>query len=155
MSNESKDWLSENDKNISGKKNILLMKGFFISCDQYNRAKIMFIDDYNSDEPDNSIRNQINSFKGNNELSFTKSYISKKSEYTVGNNPMTDNDTCFNVKYNIRDFGYINDKPVPLSELKQNMVELFVKVSHYNFTKNNNKIQGWNLKLIKMNLLKH
>ena len=58
---------------------ILVLHGFFINCDQYNRMKIMFLDDYELDV--------------SKKLSFTKQYITKKSNTNNGKSPITDNDT--------------------------------------------------------------
>lgn len=118
----------------------LVLQGFFIGCNKYNKIKIMFLDDY-----DNTTKNQ--------ELSFTKSYISNKSVEKNGKSPISDNNTCFNVKYSKTSMGYINDKPVPILDLKQHKVEMIVKVSNYNFTKLGNKYRGWNINLIKMSLI--
>ena len=122
----------------------LILQGFFIECDKYNRVKIMFLDDYDGSY-DNGLKKK--------EMSFTKSYISKKSTLKNGKSPMSDDNTCFNVKYSKKNVGYINDEPVPLLDLKQHKVEMIVKVSHYNFTKLGNNFQGWNIKLIKMSLI--
>lgn len=118
----------------------LVLQGFFIGCDKYNRIKIMFLDDY-----DNTTKNQ--------DLSFTKSYITNKSTKKNGKSPISDNDTCFYVKYSNKSIGYINDEPVPILDLKQHKVEMIVKVSHYNFTKLSNEYKGWNINLIKMSLI--
>jgi hypothetical protein len=120
----------------------LILQGFFISCDLYNRAKIMFLDDY--DLIDKTYKNKI---------TFTKSYITKKSNIDNGKSPITDNNTSFYVKYTKKNIGTISGKPVPLLDLKQHKVELLVNVSHYNFTKMNNVIRGWNIKLLQMNLI--
>ena len=118
---------------------ILVLHGFFINCDQYNRMKIMFLDDYELDV--------------SKKLSFTKQYITKKSNTNNGKSPITDNDTGFYVKYTKKNTGTINKIPVPLSELQQHKVELLVKVSHYNFTKMGTVIRGWNIKLLQINLI--
>lgn len=118
----------------------LVLQGFFISYDKYNRAKIMFLDDYDH--------------AGNNKtLSFTKGYLIQKAKPDNGKSPLTDCNSCFNVKYGNNKVGYIDDKPVPLLELKQHKVEIQVEINKYNFSLRGNVIRGWNIKMLKMSLL--
>jgi hypothetical protein len=128
----------------------IILYGFFVSSDKFNRIKIMFLDNY--DSYDNTC--EINKIKSlseiKNSISFTKSYISKKSIPENGKSPLSDCKTCFNVKYTKKNIGYINDEPVPLLDLKQHKVKLLVKINYYNFIKNNTNFQGWNIKLLEM-----
>lgn len=124
----------------------LVLHGFFICCDRYNRAKIMFLDDYDCNDvnkPDVKC------------ISFTKSYMLNKSTKKNGNSPLTDDNTCFNVKYGKNKVGFINNQPVPLLELKQHKVEIHVEIQNYNFIKMGNIIRGWNIKMLKMSLLEY
>lgn len=116
----------------------LVLQGFFISYDKYNRAKIMFLDDY-----DNTV----------GQPSFTKKYLIQKAKPDNGKNPLTDCNSCFNVKYGNNKVGYIDDKPVSLLELKQHKVEIQVEINKYNFSLRGNAIRGWNIKMLKMSLL--
>jgi hypothetical protein len=118
----------------------LVLQGFFVECDQYNRAIIMFIDDYDLDDV------------GGQGISFTKSYILNKSNVKNGKSPLSNN-TSFKVKYGKNKVGFINNQPVPLLDLKQHKVEIQVEIQHYNFTKMGNVIHGWNIKMNKMSLL--
>ena len=110
-----------------------------------SKAKLMFLDDYDS----------LNS------LSFTKSYLTNKSEKIRGKAPI--NGDYFTVNCGKICFGYIPDcdktnlsvKIAPIEELRQHKVECVVELKKYNFKKNNNQIEGWNLKLISMTLLEH
>lgn len=130
---------------MHSKKTRLVLHGFFINYDMYNRAKIMFLDDYNYDE--------INSQNVlNNKLSFTKNYILKKSKKTNGKSPILDNNTCFNVNCMKTQIGYINNIPHPIKDLIQHQVEMCVEIKKYDFTKMGTHINGWNIKLIKMSL---
>lgn len=130
----------------------LVLQGFFISYDQYDRAKIMFLDNYNANEEGNATTSRNNKFISD---SFTKSYVTKKSAPKNGKHPMTDDNTCFYVKCGKKPIGIIDNKLVPIRELKQHTVELQVEVKTYNFTKMGNKIHGWNINLLKMRLLEY
>jgi hypothetical protein len=123
---------------------IIKVQGFFISCDKYNRAKLMFLDDYDE----------------TTSMSFVKKYILAKSKKISGNNPLVENDTCFLIKCHKHSVGYTKDIRknsdfviTPMSALQQHKVECVVKVNEYNFVKDGDVIEGWNLNLIKMNLL--
>jgi hypothetical protein len=132
--------------NQPSEKTRLVLRGFFVSCDTYDRAKILFLDDYES-----------NSFNKNplvvDKQTFTKSYIMKKSTPVNGKNPLTDDNTSFYVKCKKGHVGYINKLPVPLLDLKQHKVEMDVEVKKYKFTKMGNTIHGWNINLCNMHLI--
>jgi hypothetical protein len=132
----------------------IILYGFFVSCDNYNRIKIIFLDNYDSNDDTKYDVNKIKTVSEiRNSVSFTKSYITKKSNQKNGSNPLSDCQTSFNVKYTKKNIGYMNGEPVPLLDLKQHKVKLLVKINYYNFTKNNNNFRGWNIKLLEMNLL--
>ena len=125
----------------------ILIDGYFVDYDQWNRAKLMFLDDY-----DNL-----------NTLSFTKSFMIKKSESHTGKNPIVDNNKYMLINCKKDDLGYLPDtddnktkiKVLPIAELLQHKVRCYVSINDYNFKKNNLIISGWNIKLIKMSLLEY
>ena len=126
---------------------IIVIKGFFTYLDKFNRAKLMFLDDYDD--------SQERSRFGSN-MSFTKSYICKKSKSSDGNNPMTD-DMHFYVNCGKHEKG-LSDidgkcKLVPLKSMVQHTVECVVSVNNYRFKKDDEWIVGWNLKLSKIRLV--
>jgi hypothetical protein len=125
----------------------IIIDGYFVDYDQWNRAKLMFLDDY-----DNL-----------NNLSFTKSFMIKKSESHIGKNPIVDNNKYMLINCKNDDLGYLPDndenktkiKVLPITELLQHKVRCYVSINDYNFKKNNLIISGWNIKLIKMSLLEY
>ena len=136
---------TQKEKTMNNK--MLVMQGFFTYYDDFNRAKLMFLDDYNND----------------NLLvkSFTKSFIINKSKNN-GNNPLSKDGECFFVKCKKGQVGLIDipssdahAKPrlVPIIELIQHKVECVVQINNYRFKKNGELIVGWNLKLSKIKLL--
>lgn len=148
---------------------IIKIQGYFVNYDKYNRAKLMFLDDYNSDEPEKK-----SNTLGKKEVSFAKKYLLLKSKHMMhsdGHSPVSDDEKYFLVNCPKNSIGFFDnvvdgtnatiirdDKKefatnvVPLISLKQHTVECIVKVNYYNFTKNGEKIHGWNLKLLKMSL---
>jgi hypothetical protein len=132
------------------KNKTIVIKGFFNYYDDFNRAKLMFLDDY--DEEESSTK------------SFTKGFITNKSK-NEGNNPLSKDEKCFFIKCKKGQVGLIDcckDKQtatklqprlVPIIELIQHKVECIVQVNNYRFKKNEELIVGWNLKLLKIKLL--
>lgn len=132
----------------------ITIQGFFTEYDKYNRAKIMFLDDYDDiTEP-----------------SFTKKYIynrdGQRGKY--GNNPLSDDGKYFLINCPKNAIGHLshnfdssqlgvvenNLKIAPIKILVQHKVECVVKVSPYNFKNKSGMLcRGWNFKLIKMSLL--
>jgi hypothetical protein len=115
----------------------------------YNRAKIMFIDNYEQSDHKNNRPNCLE------KTCFTKSYLLKKSKSKNGKHPVIDNSTCFRVNCNKLQIGYIDDKPVPIKELLQHKVEMYVEICNYDFNKMGTRINGWNIKLLKISLLEY
>lgn len=113
----------------------LIFRGFFIDYDSV-KIKIMFLDDYNTSKP-----------------TFTKGYLTSKAKHSGNKHPLTSDNRCFFVKYNINSYCYNKEKSVPMSELKQNIVDIHVKIQHYKFMSNGTQISGWNILLIKMTLV--
>lgn len=160
------------NNNTNNYKNTITLYGYFVNYDQYNRAKLMFLDDYNCEDGLVSIdKSKLNIDKFlNNKNSFTKSYLINKASKTTGNSPIIDNKYfLINCVKNI--VGYkpseidslkfnnlpdektqkINLIPVPIHELIQNTVACEVTIKNYKFIdKNKEIIQGWNIKLVKM-----
>jgi hypothetical protein len=142
-------------KTITKNKTIVI-KGFFNYYDDFNRAKLMFLDDY--DEEELSTKSSTKSF--------TKSFITNKSK-NDGNNPLSKDGECFFIKCKKGQVGLIdcpclenNDKQtatkprlVPIIELIQHKVECVVQINNYRFKKNGELIAGWNLKLLNIKLL--
>lgn len=123
-------------KNETQNKRISV-KGYFVYFDDYDRAKLMFLDDYN-DEP-----------RSINTPDFTKSYICNRSRRSRGNNPLDGNYffiKCDNVKEGM---GIVDGKRamIPLQDLLQHTVECIVWINTYKFKKDGKVIQGWNLNL--------
>jgi hypothetical protein len=129
------------------KNKALVVQGFFTYYDDFNRAKLMFLDNYNND-------NLL-------DKSFTKSFITNKSKNT-GNNPLSKDGECFFIKCKKGQVGlidipssdaHVKPRLVPITELIQHKVECIVQVNNYRFKKNEELIVGWNLKLLKIKLL--
>jgi hypothetical protein len=118
--------------------NTLYFQGFLVDVDKYDRLKVKFLDDYGLDS---------------NKLSFTKSYLLNKCKQVEGNNPLTENDTCFYIKTKGNNVGYINNKPHPIIDLKQHQVQLQIEIKSYNFKKKDTRHQGWYINLKKIELL--
>jgi len=125
----------------------LVVQGFFTYYDDYDRAKLMFLDDYNLQS---------------DSISFTKGFITNKSKNNNGGNPLSKDGECFFIKCKKGQVGLIDipasdgpTKPrlVPITELIQHKVECVVQVNNYRFKKNGELIIGWNLKLLKIKLL--
>lgn len=136
---------------------VLVLQGFFTYYDKYNRAKLMFLDDYDCDSV--SLKHpECNKF-----ALFTKSFIINKSNKTLGNSPLTTDKESFYVNCNKNQIGLIDcefiegvnpaPKLVPITDLLQHKVECVVKINNYNFKKNGELLIGWNLKLVKIKLL--
>jgi hypothetical protein len=134
------------------KNKTVVIQGFFTHYDDFNRAKLMFLDDY--DEEDLSTK------------SFTKSFITNKSK-NKGNNPLSKDGDCFFIKCKKGQVGLIDShclennnnqtenklRLVPIIELIQHKVECVVQIYNYRFKKNDELIVGWNLKLLNIKLL--
>ncbi len=139
------------------------LQGYFVNYDKYDRAKLMFLDDYDADDSNNSEKK---------EMSFAKKYMlvkTKQTQKTGGNSPVSEDGKYFLIKCPKNAVGFLGDvvdgtaakierdndkiKIVPIQSLKQHKVECIVSVNNYNFTKDEEKICGWNLKLLKMSLL--
>lgn len=139
--------INTNLRNKNQYKCKIIIDGYFVEYDQWNRAKLMFLDDYEN------LQN----------LSFTKSFMLKKSESNGGKNPLVDNNKYILVNCKKDDLGYLPDidkyktkiKLLPITELLQHKVRCHVSINDYNFKKNESMISGWNIKLIKMNLLEY
>ena len=126
----------------------ITIQGFFVNYDKYNRARIMFLDDYDPES--------LNSFKwvlspSDKMTTFTKSFMIQKSHIKNGKSPMTECGKCFNVKCDKKSLCYINNKVVPILDLKQHKVSMLVKVSPYNFK----GTKGWSIKLIRADLTEY
>ena len=122
------------------KTTTLLMQGFLIDYDRYNRVKIMFLDDYDVTD----------------KLTFTKSYITNKK--TEGTSPLSTDKKHFFVKCKAGAVGLIESpqiKLVPIQELIQHKVECVVRVNEFKFYVNGAMQQGWNLQLKNIRLLEH
>lgn len=125
---------------MSTKKTVvLLLQGYFIHYDKYDRAKMMFLDDYDDD----------------GKHKFTKSYITQRSN-REGYAPISEDKKHFYVKCKKGAVGLIEGKPsrlVPIQELIQHKVECVVKVNDYKFYADGEMKQGWNLRLANIKLL--
>lgn len=133
---------------------ILTMRGYAVSCDNYGRIKLMFLDDY--DNPSAAQRELPRS----SDISFTKSFIMNKSRKMKGKSPITEDKKYFYIKFKKKQVGIIanknNDekyKIVPISDLMQHKVKCKVRIKKYKFAKHGKLIQGWNINLAKIELL--
>ena len=133
----------------------IYIEGFLVSYDKYNRAKLMFIDDYDE------LKNQ----------SFTKSYMMNKQKNNVGNSPIVDNDTCMIInckktqvalnKFYSKNQLSLTDVNtpdtttrilpyIPINQLLQTKVLCKVSVKKYKFRNNGILVEGWNINLHSM-----
>lgn len=124
----------------------LTLQGYLVDYDKYDRAKLMFLDDYDCEK---------------NNTSFTKRYLLSKSKMIEGNNPIID-DKYFLINCKKNSIGLLPDdasnnliKRVPIEMLKQHTVECSVYLKAYKFVKNGVVIKGWNLKLVSMKLIEY
>ena len=120
------------------KTSSLYFQGFFVDIDKYDRIKVKFLDDYDDISPN---------------LSFTKSYLLNKRKQIQGNDPLTENDTCFYIKSKGISVGYINNKPHPIIDLKHHKIQIQMEIKSYNYSKKNTTYQGWYINLKKIDLL--
>jgi hypothetical protein len=125
---------------------LITIKGYFVEYDRWNRAKLMFLDDYDGDL---------------SKMSFAKSYMINKAKKIEGKNPLVDDNKYMWVNCTKNQLGNLPDntankkkiKIVPVKELIQHTVICVVSVNKYKFKKNKKIIQGWNIKLTEMTLL--
>lgn len=125
---------------------MITIEGYFVNYDKWNRAKIMFLDDYEEDLP---------------KTSFTKSYMLQKAKTIKGKSPIVEYDKYMLINCPKNALGYLPDtnenekkiKVVPIKKLIQHKVQCLVTVKEYNFKKGIQFINGWNIKLLKMTLL--
>ena len=106
------------NNNTNNYKNTITLYGYFVNYDQYNRAKLMFLDDYNCEDgitPIDKSKLNIDKFL-NNKNSFTKSYLINKAFRDVGHNPIID-DKYFLINCVKNTVGY---KPIAIDSLKYN-----------------------------------
>ena len=103
------------------KSSVVLLYGYYIYYDDYNRAKLMFLDDYDSDDISDKQK-------------FTKLFITRKSK-SRGYAPISDDQKHFYIKCKKDSVGLngLNDSPklVPIKELIQHKVECIAKVNEY------------------------
>mgnify|MGYP000957821507 CR=1 FL=1 len=141
----------------------LVLSGFLIECDEYNRLKLMFISDYNTNDK-------------NIPKDFTKEYITKKNSYYKSKNSESycpiSGDNYFYIKSKKKQQGliplnkleYLNETNpqeyniirasgingivnVDVKYLFQNLVKCIVEVNEYKFKINNNVKEGYNFKI--------
>lgn len=150
----------------------LILYGFLVECDSYNRLKLMFISDYSS--------NATNTLTIDKD--FTKDYITKKNNYYKSKNPNSycpiSDDKYFYIKskknqkglMNINKLEYLHETEphmyqifkssavngvsnVSINYLLQNLVKCIVEVNDYKFKLNDNTMEGYNFKLIQISLM--
>ena len=136
----------------------ITVRGYFVNYDKFNKAKLMFLDDYNDTGENYS---SMQALRMTNPIahkcSFTKSYLINKANNSLGNTPIVDAKYFLincpkNVLGTIPNTDKIN--LFPIQELVQHTVECNVIIRHYKFTDKNRKvIQGWNIKLINMRVI--
>lgn len=133
------------------KSRYIYLQGYFISMDKYDRAKIMFLDDY--ELYDSTSKESGDKSETKLPISFTKSYLLKKNDRFSGNSPIIDNGTSFYIKCRKNKVGYKNNIPCHISELIQHKIEAHIEIKTYNFKKGDNRNQGWYIDLKKITLL--
>jgi len=129
----------------------IYLQGYFISMDKYDRAKIMFLDNY--ELCDSVPKGITDNLETKLPTSFTKSYLLKKNDRFSGHSPIIDNDTCFYVKCRKIKVGYKNNVPCHISELIQHKIEAHIEIKTYNFKRGDERNQGWYIDLKKIALL--
>ena len=138
-----------NEPQIKPKNKIIssiTIEGYFVDYDQWNRAKLMFLDDYEKDLP---------------KISFAKSYMLQKAKITEGKSPLVEDDKYILINCPKNSLGYLPEtnenekkiKVVPIKKLIQHKVQCLVTIKKYNFKKGIQTIKRWNIKLLKMTLL--
>ena len=86
---------------------------------------------------------------------FTKSFLTKyysSSQY----NPIHSNK--FDVKYTKKSIGYLDKAKqviTPVHNLVDQIVNMTVYISHYNFNSNGKRIVGWNINLVDIAPISH
>lgn len=152
----------------------IILSGFLIECDDYNRLKLMFISDYNSDDKNKTPKDFTKDF--------TKEYITKKNSYYKSKNPESycpiSGDNYFYIKSRKKQKGliplnrleYLNETNpqeyeiirasgingivnVEINYLYQNIVKCLVEVNDYKFKLNGNIMEGYNFKLKKISAI--
>lgn len=156
----------------------LVLSGFLIECDEYNRLKLMFISDYNNDD-----KNIPKDFNKNIPKDFTKEYITKKNSYYKSKNPESycpiSGDNYFYIKSKKKQKGliplnkleYLNETNpqeyniirvsgingivnVDVKYLFQHLVSCIVEVNEYKFKINGNVKEGYNFKIKQISAIK-
>ena len=127
------------------------IEGYFTEYDKWNRLKLMFLDDYDApDYADGTKR----------PLSFSKTYMMNKVDKLEGRSPISEDGKymTINCPKNITG-AIVIDKItqkiniIPMPELRQNKVRCVVCIKQYNFKKNGQRIQGWNINLSEIFLM--
>lgn len=124
-------------------KKQIYLQGYFTEYDKYDRAKIMFLDDYND----------LNESVKNKQTSFSKSYLKNLCSSIPGNNPLSDDQKYFFINCKKQKIGFIDGKMVPLLQLRQHIIKIEILISKYNFKKIGKRINGWNIKPLKISLI--
>jgi hypothetical protein len=88
----NREYSREYETHIKNKKILITIKGFFVNYDMFNRAKLMFLDDYDGDL---------------SKTSFAKSYMTKKAEKTPGYTPMVEGNKYMLIKCPKNALGYL------------------------------------------------
>ena len=121
------------------KQNHIWVQGFLTEIDKYNRAKVMFLDDYDAGEL--------------SVPSYSKKYLTQKRDRLSGTDPITSDDKYFYVKCRDVKIGEINGVMCNINDLVQHKVDIYVYVKHYNYVKSGIRYKGWYLDLGSVKLL--
>lgn len=164
-----------NIKKEKKKKKELILRGYLVEYDNYDRIKLMFLD--------NSDLSSINNLN-EKDINFTKDYILYKNRYYKGKNPNSycpivdekyfyikckkkqkceidinriqlHEDDLKIIKLKNDNIGEKNNKIIKINIKKviQNYVECVVEVNEYNFELNGNLKEGYNFKLKKIKVI--
>jgi hypothetical protein len=131
---------------MSGHKPVILT-GYFTALDKFGRITLMFLQDYHG--------NDTNEYK----KEFTKNYIQYQARVLPGVNPLFSDNKYFYIKSQKKSNGraitapsFIDDKPVPLEDLRGHTVECIAHIKPYDFTVDGEKKLGWSVILERISL---
>jgi hypothetical protein len=124
----------------------VILTGYFTTIDKFGRITLMFLQDYHGNET-------------NYKKEFTKSYIQYQARVLPGVNPLFSDNKYFYIKSQKKNKAriitapsFIDEKPVPIDDLRGHTVECIAHIKPYNFTMNDEKKIGWNVILERMTL---
>jgi hypothetical protein len=125
---------------------LVILTGYFTTIDKFGRITLMFLQDYHGNET---------KYK----KEFTKSYIQTQARSLPGVSPLFSDNKYFYIKSKKKNKSrivtapsFIDEKPVPIEDLRGHTVECIARIKPYNFTMDSEKKIGWNVILERMTL---